>query len=303
MSTTTRLAIGGSEQIRRTTDDPPFAALATSFAGRGLAEECEEYFERGARVERGDVVLDIGANIGAFAAAVAARTQSDVTIHCFEPAAPLFEELAKNFTRTPELGAMRHVLHPLALTRHELHGTDRTFYYFRRFPTDSTYDLDRKLVEFALFFAKAGRDIDARARRWGPPGRAFSAVVLLAIGWLCRPENRLGVWLALFVAGMQELPCRFESLESVLAARGIDRVDLMKIDVEGAELDVLLGCGDAWPTIRRVAVETDSRGGRAAEVIALLQRHGLRITSCEPPRIASRGDAKQLLILAERSEP
>ena len=78
----------------------------------------------------------------------------------------------------------------------------------------------------------------------------------------------------------------------MLAARNITRVDLLKIDVEGAELDVLRGCGSAWPMIRRVVVETDRRAGRSDAVVALLVDRGLRITSCKPPRIAEDGEVQ-----------
>lgn len=171
MSSTTQLEVLGAGGTSPATLDQTEMLLAARVGGLDLAEEVEEYFERGARVERGDLVLDIGA----VAAAVAARTGSDVTIHCFEPAAPIFAELQRSFARIDELGA----------TRHELH--------------------------------------------------------------------------------------------------------------------VLLGCGAAWPSIRSVAVETDERDERGVAVIALFEREGFQIISCAPPRIAARGDAEQLLIVAERA--
>ena len=251
----------------------------------------------------GDVVLDVGANRGAFAAAVAARTGSDVTIHCVEAAAPIFAELAQAFADTPELAATRHELHPLALSDIEHHGTERTFYWFRRFPTDSTYDLDRKLGEFSLYFGKVGRDLEEElAQRAGASGRRLGGSLRAALDWTCRTDNPLGVWLALQVTGMRALRCRFASLDHVLSDHGVGRVDLLKIDVEGAELDVLRGCEAAWPSVRQVAVETDERDGRAREVIALIESRGLRVTSCAPPKIASRGDADQVLVVADRIE-
>ena len=283
-------------------DERKAVDLASRVGGRGLAQEVEEYFERGARVKPGDVVLDVGANVGAFAAAVAARTGSDVTIHCFEPAVPLFAKLVRSFARVDELAATRHVLHPNAVTSPELHGTERTFYYFKRFPTDSTYDLDRKLDDFSLYFLKHGRELERSAGRWGGPGRLLGRSVRAAVGWFCRPENPLGVWFALLVTGMKARPCQLVSLETVIESRGIERVDLLKVDVEGAELDVLMGCGAAWPLIRSVAIETDERGGRSGDVVALLERNGFEITSCAPPHVASRGDAKQVIIIAERVE-
>jgi FkbM family methyltransferase len=54
-------------------------------------------------------------------------------------------------------------------------------------------------------------------------------------------------------------------------------VDLLKIDVEGAELDVLQGI-DArhWPLIRQVVMEVQDLDDRLAQVCDLLARHGLQ---------------------------
>lgn len=268
--------------------------------GEGLAREVEEYFEHGACVRRGDVVVDVGANVGAFAAAVAARTHSDVTVHCFEAAAPIFARLKRNFAEHALLRATRHELHNVALSGPEEHGQVRRFYYFRHFPTDSTYDLDRKLIGFREYFRRVAKTIERRSSEHVWPARKLGRTVGRTLTYLSRDESRLGVFLAMRVTGMRELRCDMASLDRVLAARNITRVDLLKIDVEGAELDVLRGCNTAWPAIRRVVVETDRRAGRADAVIALLTERGLTITSCKPPRIAEDGDRELVLICAER---
>jgi len=271
-----------------------------SVVGASLAREVEEYFEHGASVRPGDVVLDVGANVGAFAVAVAARTHSDVTIHCFEAAAPIFTHLERHFAEHAILRATRHELHAVALCAPEQHGQVRPFYYFRRFPTDSTYDLDHKLGGFRAYFRRAATDLQERTSSRAWPARAAAFAVAGTLRHLTRDESRLGVWLTKRVTDMRELRCELASLEHVLAERGITRVDLLKIDVEGAELDVLRGCGAAWPMIQRVVVETDSRGGRAEAVTALLIDKGLRITSSRSPQVAAEGDRDLVLICAER---
>jgi len=275
--------------------------LVARVAGPSLADEVEEYFERGARVAKGAVVFDVGANVGAFAAAVVARTGPDVTLHCFEPAGPSYSTLEKCFSEHDALRTSRHELHPVALTRPELDGTEMPFYYFSRFPTDSTYDIEHKKTEFRAFFIKKAREIDASLSKIPLLGRLMGAAVKSVIGYVCHPENRFGVWLAWKVTGMRVLKCQLSSLESIVLSRGIPQIDLLKIDVEGAELDVLSGCGEAWTRIRQVAIETDERDGRADQIKRLLTRHGFRITSCAAPKVAADGDARQVLIVAKRS--
>ncbi|KAG6001878.1 hypothetical protein E4U21_003755 [Claviceps maximensis] len=63
---------------------------------------------------------------------------------------------------------------------------------------------------------------------------------------------------------------------------GLARVDLLKIDVEGAEMAVLQGLDDEhWPLVRNIVLEVcdaDSRGLRAGAE-KLLRDRGFRVTS------------------------
>jgi FkbM family methyltransferase len=53
-------------------------------------------------------------------------------------------------------------------------------------------------------------------------------------------------------------------------------VDLLKIDVEGGELDVLLGIDPPhWPLIRQVILEAHDFNGRLEAICGLLRSHGL----------------------------
>ncbi|MBQ0825400.1 FkbM family methyltransferase [Streptomyces tagetis] len=55
-----------------------------------------------------------------------------------------------------------------------------------------------------------------------------------------------------------------------------DHVDLLKVDVEGAELDVLLGLDpDDWRKIDQVVLEVQDMEGRLDGIASLLRDHGL----------------------------
>lgn len=67
---------------------------------------------------------------------------------------------------------------------------------------------------------------------------------------------------------------RVDRLSSYLLAER--PVDLLKVDVEGAELDVLLGIDAAhWPLIRQVSLEVHDQQGRLGLVCELLRARGL----------------------------
>ena len=66
---------------------------------------------------------------------------------------------------------------------------------------------------------------------------------------------------------------------SQVLPRHRSRIDLVKVDVEGAELEVLLGIDDEdWPRIAAVVVEVHDVDGRLAEVERLLARRGFACT-------------------------
>ena len=60
----------------------------------------------------------------------------------------------------------------------------------------------------------------------------------------------------------------------------MDRVDLVKIDVEGAEEQVLAGVAEHdWPRLRQLAIEVHDVDGRLERLAAMLEGRGYRVTS------------------------
>jgi FkbM family methyltransferase len=77
----------------------------------------------------------------------------------------------------------------------------------------------------------------------------------------------------------QEIVVGVEPLSAFLVPERLGerrRVDLLKIDVEGAELEVLQGLGpDDWPVIEQVLIEVQDVHDRLSSVVDLLATHGL----------------------------
>ena len=74
-------------------------------------------------------------------------------------------------------------------------------------------------------------------------------------------------------------PCtaRVTTLSAFLREVGVPRIDLLKVDVERAELDVLEGIdAEDWSRIGQVAIEVHGTE-RAAAVERLLARQGFRV--------------------------
>jgi 31-O-methyltransferase len=75
-----------------------------------------------------------------------------------------------------------------------------------------------------------------------------------------------------------DVPCELRSLASVIAETGVDRIDYLKLDVEGSEVGVLRGLGaDGWPLVRQVCAEVHGDAPLRA-VLDLLGAHRFRVS-------------------------
>ncbi len=160
----------------------------------------------------GETVLDLGANIGAFALAVA-RSAPGLTCHCFEPSARTRSQLDAN--------AYANCL------------TDRIFIY-----------------PYALGGAEGTAEL--KSGESSIHQSFFSSTMT--------------------TAGPAE-PVPVITLARALALCGVDKVDLLKVDIEGAELDLFQATPpEVFAPIRRVVVEYHDHfrpGARAATERAL----------------------------------
>jgi FkbM family methyltransferase len=257
-----------------------------------LLQEVEEYFALGATIRPGNTVIDAGANVGAFALRAAKSCESDLSILCFEPSPRTFEALRETFRHNPVLRSTRHTLRQVGLTDGGDSGQERSFYNFRRFPTNSTLDLAAKQREFEIFFEDRGHRVREKL------GSILGWPIAKLISWL--PKGPLGRRISNLVMGLEEVRVKLESLDEVLAREKIATVDLLKIDVEGHELKVLRGLGPrSWPRIKQVVLETHDRDGRLKAIEKLLVQNGLTRIRIAAQKTIDNG-LESLLLLARR---
>jgi FkbM family methyltransferase len=80
------------------------------------------------------------------------------------------------------------------------------------------------------------------------------------------------------------------TLSAVISEQNLDKIDLLKIDVERAELDVLHGIADEdWPRIESVVMEVDDDGYRLDGCVALLKTRGYSTEVGQAPWLADSG--------------
>jgi FkbM family methyltransferase len=200
------------------------------------------YVQHGIEIRDGDRILDVGANIGTFALFCGFEARG-LELYCFEPVEPVREVLAANVRQLAERG---HEVHVLDFGLSDREGVAAIEFYPRA-PGNSTLFPGRKREEL--------REI-ARSIRFGDAWRWHRAAALALA--LARPVRGPLVRLLLrrAMARARTLAARLRPLSAVLDELGLDEVDLLKVDVEGSELDVLRGIRDHhWPAIRQLVVE------------------------------------------------
>jgi FkbM family methyltransferase len=195
------------------------------------------------------VVFDVGANIGMFSL-FALTEWPGARVFAFEPVPDVFALLKRNVGAEP--GA---TVHRLALGSAP---EDREISYYPHYTMMSGFDADpvadRETV--AHYVRNTAEEIEIPAMK---------AAVL---------ENMDRMLDGRFE--QQRIPVRVETVTEMVARHGLDRVDLLKVDVEGFELEVLRGVSDElWPRVGRAVVEVEDRQGRLAQVEALLRKHGM----------------------------
>lgn len=227
---------------------------------RLIYRQVQAYFKHGIELGEGDVVFDVGANIGLFTLLAYERGKRNVTVYAFEPIPALFEALKQNAQR---YDAERLKVFPYGLSKE---GGTVTFAYYPRSSVLSTaYAAGLKDEMIAGILAR--RD-HVPWLRWLAPRRLYA--------WLL---DRLSTR----ILQVEPVVCKVVTLSSVLRQHGVRQIDLLKIDVEKSELDVLAGIDDEdWPKIKQAVVEVHDIDQRVAQVTTLLRERGFSAIAVDP---------------------
>lgn len=180
-------------------------------------------------IEPGDVVFDIGANVGAYAIYVGKRYQGQVRVFAFEPACGSYAALCHNIA----LNHCGDCVTPLPLVLASQSGW----------------------TPFRYRSLEAGHALHACGDRL--PGKSDG-----------------------FVQGrpVYEQPMLAMTLDDLCLHHGLPIPQHIKLDVDGAEADVLLGARTVLQSegLRTLLVELAPDEDASATVLALLEEHGFR---------------------------
>jgi amino acid adenylation domain-containing protein/non-ribosomal peptide synthase protein (TIGR01720 family)/FkbM family methyltransferase len=218
----------------------------TEFMFKKIFED-ESYLRHQIKLEPGACIFDVGANIGLFSLFVGQVCRS-ARIYAFEPLPPLFEALRINT---------------------QLHGLDVRL-------MQCGLGSETKVEEFTYYpnvTLISGRFADAAEER----GIVKSFL-------LNQPEKHdtaqepSGAQLDELLAERlqsETIACQVKTLSDVIRESNVERIDLLKINVEKSELDVLAGIEDAdWQKIRQIVVEVHDIENRLEQISRMLESQG-----------------------------
>ncbi|MEU9336645.1 FkbM family methyltransferase [Streptomyces sp. NPDC048290] len=202
-----------------------------------------EYLRNGITLPERPTVVDVGANVGG----------ASVLFGLVRPCARLFAlEAVPHLCRAVELNARLHgidlVVVPGAVGERR-HRTRFTYY-------------PKNTAMSGLLADPTDRDV-LKTYLAGEGDEAVTEGLDTVVGELLAGES---------------LECEVRTLGEALQGHGIDRIDLLKIDVEKAEWQVLRGIDDGlWRRIDQVVMEVHDIDGRVAACVSLLEAKGFGV--------------------------
>ena len=222
----------------------PESVSDTHFLYREIFER-HSYEQHGVEVRDGHVIFDVGANIGMFELSLMDRFRS-LRLFCFEPVPSTYECLTRNVVESP----LRRK-HEVTALNVGLGATNKqaSIEFFPGAPSNSTLHSVEKHRDF-------GKILDGV--RWADLWRTNKARALLLLPLFPFRKLLLGPLYERLLAQGVQVPCQVRTLSGVVREFGMERIDLLKVDVEGAEMDVLAGIEDChWPLVQQLCMEVE----------------------------------------------
>jgi len=216
----------------------------------------KSYFKHGIGLPENGCVFDVGANIGLFTLFIG-QNRKGARVYAFEPIKPIYETLRIN---AGLYGGERVKLYQIGLGEE-----NRKEWY--------TYYRGYSMMSGESRFATATEDIEVIKRyvQNEPGSEELEALFNEAEEILTRRFEE------------EKYECEVRRLADVIREEKVERIDLLKVDVQRAEMDVLRGLEDAdWKKIEQIVMEVhDKEGskseGRLKEIRGLLNARGFEV--------------------------
>ena len=216
----------------------------TNFMYKEIFEE-KIYLQHGVQLHDGACVFDVGANIGMFSLFIGAECRN-AKIYAFEPMPPLFETLRTNI---------------------------------------ALYDLDAKVFQCGVAADNNAQEFTYYPHLTLMSGQFADLAQDRQVVKLFESNRHENGWNSQLLDEMLEermtterFTCQMQRISDVIREHGVERIDLLKIDVQKSELEVLRGIDDGdWNKIEQVVLEVHDIDDRLRQIISLFEMRGFQV--------------------------
>lgn len=247
----------------------PFGALGSLFYNREFEAnalineifQAEAYLGNQLQLKPGDVIFDLGANIGLFALYALQKCGYDCQVHSFEPIPLTYQCLKQNLAQYKEQVicnqlAIGDVVEPTEVSFSVFGDSSVTATYRPQDKFESNFepmlDFERLLI-ISYYINK-------------PLYYQLKFLPFLRSYLIKRNYKKITL--------AEQVQCKLTSLSHYVKEHNIEKIDFLKIDVEGAELDVLKGMDeDCFAKTAQISMEVHAIGDRLEQAKALLTAH------------------------------
>ena len=240
------------------------------------------YTRHGVTIQSDDCIVDLGANMGLFSLWCTQQAER-LKIYACEPIPPLCQLVEENLRDQTS-----HQIHiePRGIG---LQPSVQTFSFFPKATACSTMYGRDTIEKMPTLYSDTQMSL---SDLWSIHKGAFM------VGLLCGPIFKyIRPWairtlLSNALSREERYSCEVCNLSDLFEMWSLDKIDLLKLDVQGAEADILLGVRDEhWPNISQVALEVNTFLGRSNEIniVSLLEAKGFKVIRDESPEIAAPG--------------
>eukprot|EP00005_Dracoamoeba_jomungandri_P002233 CAMPEP_0174257806 /NCGR_PEP_ID=MMETSP0439-20130205/6914_1 /TAXON_ID=0 /ORGANISM="Stereomyxa ramosa, Strain Chinc5" /LENGTH=293 /DNA_ID=CAMNT_0015341067 /DNA_START=382 /DNA_END=1263 /DNA_ORIENTATION=- len=225
----------------------------------------QEYSSKGIEINKNDTVFDVGGNIGLFTTYLYQKFKQDIQVFAFEPIPPIFKVLAKNVEGKDNLHAYQY-----GISNKPVKSVSFGYYPYCTLWSGAYADTSDDEIDRILKF------IHLNAKGYKVSGSLILGLVLSLFPPLKKwyIKKIIQKWNTVHHYDCQLRPLS-DVIDELQETNQIEKIHLLKIDVEKAELEVLEGIRqDHWPLIDQVVAEVHDIDDRVNKMIEILEEEG-----------------------------
>ena len=225
------------------------------------------YHKHGIVLKDGDFIFDVGANIGFFMLYLNQHLKN-ASVFSFEPIPDTFKLLEKNAQRHNNLDLQ---LYNCGLSDEAGNAT------FTHYPKSN--------ICSTMFPQGSDEYLDNNRQYVIDKIRSRGAVSRVSLDHTPKFIQSLlfNLIFRRYYRAQVDVQCKLRTISDVIQEQSIERIDYLKIDTEGAELNILNGIRpEHWPIIRQAVIEVHDGSSGLEKVINILERNGFHCIVEQP---------------------